>query len=198
MPGGQGRMIMIGGVVLLVCCTMMSSMAVVVAKPDIFSDSTATTTTGEATVPTTTSSVYGSGTGGNAEFGMMCPDTRYVKNIEVNTRDVGPHVVNNRLARIDSMQLTCNQGTKRRSHDGKTYGGGSTCPGGVSGFNIWSTDVIQRLQAICKDGSFGLAKGTPTGTKSTFTCPEGSRLTGIKGFKNEEHDIYNMRFTCGA
>lgn len=137
------------------------------------------------------------GKAGKRNYGAVCSNGRHVKKILLSTKDVGPHVVNKRHARVNNLGVQCSDGGKQfgvgRTSDMKTD---TSCANGRSmiGFRAFTTDdALQRVEPICERyGQFsnGSSLGKDIGTNNEYLCPDGMLLSGFSGtYSNELNTI---------
>lgn len=130
---------------------------------------------------------------GERDYGAMCDPERYATKILVATKDVGPHVVSKRHARISKLGVQCSNGSKR-------FGVGSSgdiqtetrCNSGkrMIGFRAFTTDdALQRIEPVCEGyGQFSNSGslGSGIGDNNKYICPSGMFLSGFSGTFNDQ------------
>lgn len=132
------------------------------------------------------------GGGGGSAFTLTCPDGKYATKITGRSG-----------ARVDALQLHCEDGSSSRSVGG---GGGGpftmSCGSGqyLSGFRGRSGSLIDHLAGYCATGDSNvssLAGATSSdwgGGEFVFSCPVGSHVYQISGRSGNEIDA--LKFYC--
>lgn len=219
-----GMMMMMMLVIMVACSFSFSASAaggVLLLKPDLLKQMMSnlqmgiSTTGGSVTGTDTTtpegvsiSSSYGGG-GGSAPYTAKCTGDKIVKQILVTEAVVG--TLPNRHGRVADIGILCTDDKKVWGKmPGKTQDATSlSCDSkGMSGVQLWTTGVVQKVWPTCVNGNEPTAKkggkivdagdggstGDKIGTVNTYNCPSGKKLVGISGIYGSHVD--SIKFHC--